>query len=175
MDHLPRPVMFLSILANLNNAVVWMILANHLISNSSRHLTKPLGFIQSTPITIGIILTYYHYYHYVFFSDILLYIIEINGIMTQFYRKNSDNIRKAEHKDWNEIRKTTKIWVLILTNPLNNTFNFRMSNKSGKFISRNVVFKMKIRILIWTIYGRVIILFVFILSVFSEKIIFFSF
>ena len=44
----------LSILANLNNSVVWMILVCPLISNSSSTLSKPLGSIPSTPTTISI-------------------------------------------------------------------------------------------------------------------------
>ena len=44
----------LSILANLNNAVIWMVFARSLISNSSSPLIKPFEIIQSAPITINI-------------------------------------------------------------------------------------------------------------------------
>ena len=43
----------LSILADLNNAVAWMVPASALISKSSSLLTKPLGIVPNAPITIG--------------------------------------------------------------------------------------------------------------------------
>ena len=48
----------LSILADLNNAVVWMISARPPIINSSSPFTKPLGIILSTQITISIAATF---------------------------------------------------------------------------------------------------------------------
>ena len=45
---------FLSILANLNNAVVWIVLTCSLFSSSSNPLTEPLGTIPSMPIKISI-------------------------------------------------------------------------------------------------------------------------
>ena len=45
---------FLSILTDLNNAVVWMVSARPLIFNSSSLLNKPLGIVPSAPVTIGI-------------------------------------------------------------------------------------------------------------------------
>ena len=45
----------LSILADLINAVVWMVLTRPPISSSSNPLTKPLRIIPCAPITIGII------------------------------------------------------------------------------------------------------------------------
>ena len=47
----------LSILEDLNNAVVWMDTASILISNSSSALTKPLGTVPHAPITIDINVT----------------------------------------------------------------------------------------------------------------------
>ena len=47
----------LSILADLNNAVVWMVSIPQPISNSSSSPTKPLVTVPSPPITIDIILT----------------------------------------------------------------------------------------------------------------------
>ena len=44
----------LSILADLNNAVVWMVSTCPLISKSSSSFTNPLGIVPSAPITIGI-------------------------------------------------------------------------------------------------------------------------
>ena len=45
----------LSILTDLNNAVVWLVSAFHLISKSSNPLSKPLGTILSAPITVIVI------------------------------------------------------------------------------------------------------------------------
>ena len=44
----------LSILADLNNVVVWMVSTCPLISKSSSPFTKPLGIIPSALITTGI-------------------------------------------------------------------------------------------------------------------------
>ena len=44
----------LSILANLNNAVVWMVSTRPLISKFSSPCTNPLMTVQRAPITIGI-------------------------------------------------------------------------------------------------------------------------
>ena len=48
----------LSILADLNNAVVWMIAARTSISIFTNPNTKPLGIISSAPITIDITVTF---------------------------------------------------------------------------------------------------------------------
>ena len=47
----------LSILADLNNAVVWMVPPHPLISNSSSPYTNPSGSVSSAPITFGTALT----------------------------------------------------------------------------------------------------------------------
>ena len=47
----------LSILIDLNNAVIWMVSIRPLISNSFRTLTKPMGTVPSAPITIGTTVT----------------------------------------------------------------------------------------------------------------------
>ena len=49
---------FFNILANLNNAVVWMISPCPLISKSSSSCTNPLMNLLSTLITIGITITF---------------------------------------------------------------------------------------------------------------------
>ena len=51
----------LSILTNLNNAVVWMISTHPLISKSSNPFNNPLVTVNSTTITIGITVTYTFY------------------------------------------------------------------------------------------------------------------
>ena len=56
----------LCILADLNHAVVWMLSAHPLISNSSSPLIKPLGIDPSTPTTIGIAVTFI--FHSIFSS-----------------------------------------------------------------------------------------------------------
>ena len=48
----------LSILTNLNNAVVWMVSTCPLISKSSSSCINPLVTVPRTPITIGIIITF---------------------------------------------------------------------------------------------------------------------
>ena len=48
----------LSILADLSNAVVWMVSTLPLISKSSSPLTSPLVSVPRTTITIGIIVTF---------------------------------------------------------------------------------------------------------------------
>ena len=47
----------LSILAVLNNAVVWMVSTRSPTSNSSRPFSNPLVTVPNVPITIGIIVT----------------------------------------------------------------------------------------------------------------------
>ena len=49
---------FLSILADLRNAFLWMISTCPLISKSSRPLTSPLWIVPSTLITIGITISF---------------------------------------------------------------------------------------------------------------------
>ena len=48
----------LSILADLNNAVVWTISTRLVISKSSTPCTNPLVTVPGAPITIGIIITF---------------------------------------------------------------------------------------------------------------------
>ena len=48
----------LSIPADLNNAVVWMVSIRHLISKSSSPCTNPLMTIPRAPITISITVTF---------------------------------------------------------------------------------------------------------------------
>ena len=49
---------FLSILADLIMAVIWMITVHPPISNSFSLFTKPLEIVPSAPITIGIFMFY---------------------------------------------------------------------------------------------------------------------
>ena len=51
----------LSILADLNNAAVWMVSARPLISNSSSSFTKTSGIVSSAPITIDITVIFMFY------------------------------------------------------------------------------------------------------------------
>ena len=48
----------LSILAVLNNVVVWMVSTRPLTSKSSSPFSNPLVTVPNAPITIGIIVTY---------------------------------------------------------------------------------------------------------------------
>ena len=47
-----------SIMADFNNAVVWMVSTRPLISKSSISFTNPLTTVPSSPYTIGIIITF---------------------------------------------------------------------------------------------------------------------
>ena len=58
----------LSILANFNNAVVWMFSTCPLISMSSNPFINPLGIVPSAPITIGITITFMFF---CFFSSLV--------------------------------------------------------------------------------------------------------
>ena len=51
----------LSILANLNNAVVWMVSTRPVISKSSSPCTNPLVSVPRAPITIDVIVTFMFY------------------------------------------------------------------------------------------------------------------
>ena len=59
---------FLSILDNLNNAVIWMVSIHTLISNSSCPLTNPLMIVPSAPTTIGITVTFMFHSCFFFIS-----------------------------------------------------------------------------------------------------------
>ena len=77
---------FLSILAVLNNAVVWIVSTRPPTSKSSSPFSNPLVTVPNAPITIGIIVTcmfhsffnslarsrylsfYYYYYYYYYFT-----------------------------------------------------------------------------------------------------------
>ena len=48
----------LGILADLSNAVVWIVSTYNLISKSSSHFINHLGIVPSVPITIGITVTF---------------------------------------------------------------------------------------------------------------------
>ena len=53
----------LSILADINNAVVWIVFTCPLIFKSSSPFTNPLRIVPSAPITIGITITFmFHSY-----------------------------------------------------------------------------------------------------------------
>ena len=59
----------LSILADLNNAVVWVVSARPLISKSCNIFTKPVGIVPSAPITIGITITFMFHSFLLLFSS----------------------------------------------------------------------------------------------------------
>ena len=54
-------VSFYSILVDLSNAVVWMVLVLPMISSSSSTFSKPLGTVLSTPATIDMVVTFMFY------------------------------------------------------------------------------------------------------------------
>ncbi len=65
----------LSILADLNNAVVWMVLIRPQISNSSSTRSKPLETVPSTPITVGITVAF-------MFNNFLCSPVNVSSIIT---------------------------------------------------------------------------------------------
>ena len=79
----------LSILAVLNNAVVWIVSTRQPTSESSSPFINPLVTVPKAPITIGIIVTfvfhsflillqsrgYYYYYYYYYYK--LLFLSEL--------------------------------------------------------------------------------------------------
>ena len=52
------PKVLLSILADLNSTVVWMVSARPPILNSSIPLSRPFGIVPCPPITVGITVTF---------------------------------------------------------------------------------------------------------------------
>ena len=78
----------LSILADLNNAVVWMVSFRLLIFKSSNPFFNPLVTVRRAPITIGMNVTYYYYYYLIKFSlySQLVDFIETNSMSFQNFR-----------------------------------------------------------------------------------------
>ena len=66
----------LSILGDLNNAVVWIVSTDSFISKSSSPFTKPLGIVPSTLITIGITITFM--FHTIKFSGKVSVLISLS-------------------------------------------------------------------------------------------------
>ena len=60
----------LSILADLNNHVVWIVSIHPLISDSSSPLSKSLRTVPSIPITVGIIIILIFHSFFFFFSSL---------------------------------------------------------------------------------------------------------
>ena len=73
----------LSILAVLNNAVVWMVSTRPPTSKTSRHFSNPLVTIQNAPITIGIIVTCMFHSFFQFSSKVEVLILHFTFF--QFY------------------------------------------------------------------------------------------
>ena len=62
-----------SILAILNNVVVWMVSTCPLISKSSSPFNNPLATVPKAPITIGIIVTMFHrVFHFLGMVQVLI-------------------------------------------------------------------------------------------------------
>ena len=68
------PRTLLSILADLNNAVVWMISIRPVISKFSHPCTNPLVTVPSAPITIGITVTFMLHRFILFSSKVYIFI-----------------------------------------------------------------------------------------------------
>ena len=71
-SHLESPRTLLSILVDLSNSIVWMILARLPIYSSSSSLIKSSGNVPSAPFTVGITITFM-FHHFFFFSSLVRY------------------------------------------------------------------------------------------------------
>ena len=78
----------LGILADLNNAVVWIVSILPLISNSSRLFSKPLETVLSAPTTTCITVTF------MFQRSKYLYIFWLSFIFTQWFARTAKSIRQ---------------------------------------------------------------------------------
>ena len=67
-----------SILADLNNAVIWMVSTHPLISKSSSHFINPLVTVPRAPITIGINVFFVFYNFFIFFISAFLMVSASN-------------------------------------------------------------------------------------------------
>ena len=67
---LRSPGLCFSILADLNNAIVWMVSSRSSNSNSSSSLIKALVIVPSAPITIGITVTFMFHSFFILRQDI---------------------------------------------------------------------------------------------------------
>ena len=75
---------FLSILADLNNAIIWIVSTHPLIPKSSTHaFNNPLVTLPKAPIRIGIIVTFMFHSFFQFSSKVLV-LISFFGFL-QFY------------------------------------------------------------------------------------------
>ena len=79
----------LSILADLNKAVVWMVSTRLLISKSSNPCVNPLVTVSRAPITIGIIVTFM--YHSFFQLRSKVEVLTLLFASFQFYTVVSQN------------------------------------------------------------------------------------
>ena len=68
---------FLSSLVDLNNAVVWMVSAHPLISQSSSLFTNSLVTVPSAPNTIGVTVTFIFYRFFSFLPKIIYFILTL--------------------------------------------------------------------------------------------------
>ena len=100
------PKTLLSILAVLNNAVVWMVSTRPPTSQSSSPSSNPLVTVPNAPIIIGIIVIcmfhwffnyYYYYYHYYYYYYLFVYFLEpvIEFIQETFHVNETDDYLKA--------------------------------------------------------------------------------
>ena len=84
----------LSILAVLNNAVLWMVSTRPPTSKSSSPLNNPLVTVPKAPITIGIIVTFTFHSFFQFYSKVEVFILLFTFF--QFYPVVSRD-RKVEN------------------------------------------------------------------------------
>ena len=75
LSHIKSPQVsrtFLSILAVLNDVILWIVTTRYLISKSSSPFNNPLVTVPKALITIGVNYYYYYYYYYwEFFTSVI--------------------------------------------------------------------------------------------------------
>ena len=102
----------LSIQANLNNAVVWMVSTHALISNPLSPITNPLVTVLSAPITIGITVTFI--FHSFFSSQARSRYITLFSLSCTFTL-------------WSARKAKSTIWILLLSSLLFLLLSFILS------------------------------------------------
>ena len=92
----------LSILADLNNAAVWLVSTRLLISKSSSPFTNPLGIVPSAPITTGITVTFMFHSFFVCFFIVMSRYLSLFSLSFYFY--------SVIHRKGKVYLTITKVW-----------------------------------------------------------------
>ena len=102
----------LSILVDLNNAVVWLVSARPPISKSSSPFTKTLGIVSSAPITTGITVTFV--FHSVFL--VLKQDLSISFFVFFDFRSVVSQDAKVNNRVTPSLKRTYKLFYFFYKN-----------------------------------------------------------